>query len=252
MNPLLWSCQSERQWMGRWTGSQNKRYKWPTDSSSSSSMFPAIALGFIFFWVTFFHMWVSQFLVRFLHMWRFSNPTIEVVTFLLRECFIRGGSFVAGIHPTRTWMPGSFESVRWNACVHRLHLGLYSHPKEFLEIRLRTYENSKGKIFLYGQLRGGWTRDSVSRRTASPTHYRLSYSSPPTDWHGWSDWEAPGTFCMCPGHLCVRVGDSSWPSEEIAKNLQLHLSMSLSSLLIFFLVFCTSRMADSFGCRVSR
>ena len=38
---------------------------------------------------------------------------------------------VAGIHPSRTWTSGSFESVRWNACVHRLDLGLYSHPKEF-------------------------------------------------------------------------------------------------------------------------
>ena len=28
-------------------------------------------------------------------------------------------------------MSGSFESVRWNACVHRLDLGLYSHPKGF-------------------------------------------------------------------------------------------------------------------------
>ena len=28
-------------------------------------------------------------------------------------------------------MSGSSESVRWNACVHRLDLGLYSHPKEF-------------------------------------------------------------------------------------------------------------------------
>ena len=27
-------------------------------------------------------------------------------------------------------MSGSFESVRWNARVHRLDLGLYSHPKE--------------------------------------------------------------------------------------------------------------------------
>ena len=25
-------------------------------------------------------------------------------------------------------MSGSFESVRWNACVHRLDLCLYSHP----------------------------------------------------------------------------------------------------------------------------
>ena len=36
-------------------------------------------------------------------------------------------------------MSGSFESMRWNACVHRLDLGLYSHPK------VRTHVNSKGK-----------------------------------------------------------------------------------------------------------
>ena len=28
-------------------------------------------------------------------------------------------------------MSESFESVRWNACVHRLDFGLYSRPKEF-------------------------------------------------------------------------------------------------------------------------
>ena len=43
-----------------------------------------------------------------------------------------GCVFVASIHPSRIWMSGSFESVWWNACVHRLDLGLYSHPKELL------------------------------------------------------------------------------------------------------------------------
>ena len=28
-------------------------------------------------------------------------------------------------------MSGSFQSVPWNACVHRIDLSLYSHPKEF-------------------------------------------------------------------------------------------------------------------------
>ena len=28
-------------------------------------------------------------------------------------------------------MSGSYESIRWNACVHRLDFGLYSHLKEF-------------------------------------------------------------------------------------------------------------------------
>ena len=43
-----------------------------------------------------------------------------------------GCVFVAGIRPSRTGMSGSFESVRWNACMHRLDLGLYSHPTEIL------------------------------------------------------------------------------------------------------------------------
>ena len=43
-------------------------------------------------------------------------------------------------------MSGSFESVQWNACVHRLELGLISHLKEFLGNGVRTHVNSKGKI----------------------------------------------------------------------------------------------------------
>ena len=39
--------------------------------------------------------------------------------------------FFAGIHSSRAWMLGNFESVWWNAYVHRLDLGLYSYPKEF-------------------------------------------------------------------------------------------------------------------------
>ena len=60
---------------------------------------------------------------------------------------VRAGCvFVAGIHPSRTWTSGSFESVRWNACVHRLDLGLHSHPKEFWGNGVWTHVNSKGKI----------------------------------------------------------------------------------------------------------
>ena len=28
-------------------------------------------------------------------------------------------------------MSGSFKSMQWNACVHRLDLSLFSHPKSF-------------------------------------------------------------------------------------------------------------------------
>ena len=42
-------------------------------------------------------------------------------------------------------MSESFESVRWNACVLRLDLGVYSHLKESLGNGVRPHVNSKGK-----------------------------------------------------------------------------------------------------------
>ena len=42
-------------------------------------------------------------------------------------------------------MSGSFESMQWNACVHRLDLGLYFNLKEFWGNGVRTHFNSKGK-----------------------------------------------------------------------------------------------------------
>ena len=42
-------------------------------------------------------------------------------------------------------MSGSFQSVQWNACVHRLDLGLYSHPKELWGNGVRSHVKSKGK-----------------------------------------------------------------------------------------------------------
>ena len=79
-------------------------------------------------------------------------------------------------------MSRSFESARWNACVHKLDLGLYSYPKEFLGNRVRTCLSPRKKKPATGGSGGmggggGRTRDAASRRTASPKHYRLSYSS---------------------------------------------------------------------------
>ena len=60
---------------------------------------------------------------------------------------VRAGCvFVASIHPSRTWTSGSLESVQWNACVHRLDLSLYSHPKEFWGMEFEPMFDSKGKI----------------------------------------------------------------------------------------------------------
>ena len=70
---------------------------------------------------------------------------------ILSSCMVCDGcAFVAGIHQSRTRILGSFEYVRWNACVHRLDLGLYSHPKEFEGMESGPMLNSKGKIFSTG------------------------------------------------------------------------------------------------------
>ena len=75
-------------------------------------------------------------------------------------------------------MSGSFESMRWDACVHRLDLGLYSDPTEFRGNGVRTHVNSKGKMPSTGGSEEGRICDAASQRTVSPRHYRLSYSGP--------------------------------------------------------------------------
>ena len=84
-------------------------------------------------------------------------------------------------------MSGSFKSVRWTACVHRLDLGLYSHPKELGGggVGVRTHVNSKGKLPSTGKKSSeeDQTHDAVSSRTVSPTHYRRAILHPPTPPH---------------------------------------------------------------------
>ena len=77
-------------------------------------------------------------------------------------------------------MSGSFESVRWNACVHRLDLALYSHPREFggmeSEPMLTPRENP---LYLKKiSIEEDETRDAASSRTASPTHYQQAIPAP--------------------------------------------------------------------------
>ena len=96
-----------------------------------------------------------------------------------------GRVFIAGIHLSSTWTSESFESVRWNACEHRLDLGLYSHPAEFMGNGVRNHVNSKGKIPSTRRSEKGRTCDAALRRTANPIHYRLSYSSPVCEQLNW-------------------------------------------------------------------
>ena len=74
-------------------------------------------------------------------------------------------------------MSGSFEAVRWNACAHRPYFCLYSHQEGVLAEQSQT-PREKSPL---PEAQRGLTRDTPSRRTASLTHYRLSYSGPRTE-----------------------------------------------------------------------
>ena len=105
---------------------------------------------FFFFCVPQLYSWGSPFWVKFLCMWLFFfNPNIEVVTFHLCGWCVLGVFLLPAFTRLGHQCQDLFESVRWNACVHRLDLGLCSHPKEFLGNGVRTHVNSKGKNPLY-------------------------------------------------------------------------------------------------------
>ena len=88
--------------------------------------------------------------------------------------------FVAGNHSSRTWTSESFESVRWNVCVHRLDLSLYFHPKEFWGNGVRTHVNSKGKIPSTKKffLRGGLNPQCCIKQDSEPNTLPMSCSGP--------------------------------------------------------------------------
>ena len=73
--------------------------------------------------------------------------------------------------------------MRWNACMRRLDLTLYSHSKEVLVNGVRTHVNCKRKIPPTRSSEEGRTHDASLSRTASPIHYLLSYSGPQESWH---------------------------------------------------------------------
>ena len=76
-----------------------------------------------FFCVPQLYLWGSPFWVRFCVCDCFCNPTTEVPSHIPSSWMMHVGCvFVASIHLSRTWISGSFESVRQKSCVHRLDL----------------------------------------------------------------------------------------------------------------------------------
>ena len=65
-------------------------------------------------------------------------------------------------------MSGFLESVQWNACVHRLDLGLYSHPRDFTgEWSQNPVLTPRGKP-LYWKLRGGLNQRGCIMQDSEP------------------------------------------------------------------------------------
>ena len=83
---------------------------------------------------------------------------MEVVAFCLNGCCMLS-VFAAGIHLSRAWMSGSFGSVQWIACVHRLDLGLYW--KSFGGMQSETMLTPKGKITSTAGSEEVWTCDNA-------------------------------------------------------------------------------------------
>ena len=68
----------------------------------------------------------------------------------------------------------------WNACVHRLDLGLHSHPQELWGVESNLVLTQRKICPQRDRSDKGWTCDTVSYRIASTTHNQLSHSGPLT------------------------------------------------------------------------
>ena len=90
--------------------------------------------------------------------------------------------FVASTHPSRTWTPRSFESVRWSAYMSaQTWTDLYSHPKEIWGNGVRTHLNSKGKIPYTGVIlpRGVSNPQRCMKQDSEPNTLPTRYFGPP-------------------------------------------------------------------------
>ena len=101
----------------------------------------------------------------------FFNPTTVQFTFRLRGwCML--GVFLL---PPFTRIRHECQDLWVHACVHRLDLVLYTHPKEFLRNGVRTHVNSKEKIPSTGDSEKGRIHDAASHRTAIRANKFIKY-----------------------------------------------------------------------------
>ena len=120
------------------------------------------------------YIWGSPSWARIWHVWQFSPLYNHSDGHIPSSWMVRVGCvFVAVIHPSRTWMSGFFESVRQNACVHKLDLGLYSHPIFVREIGSEPMSAAREKSPL-----------QETHRTVKPAtpHHAGQQAQHPSDW----------------------------------------------------------------------
>ena len=124
-------------------------------------------------------LWGSLFWVRFLCMWPFFNPTIEVDTFclcgwcmlsvFLLPAFTRLGHEYQDLLSPCDGMHVCTELTSVYTLIQKSFGGMESEP----------ILTPRGKSPLTGYSEEDRTYVAASCRTAIPTHYQLSYSSPP-------------------------------------------------------------------------
>ena len=136
--------------------------------SSFSSALLAIFLGFTI-------------IGEILHIGPFFLQSNHRGSHILSSWLVHAGcAFVTGIHPCRTLRAGSFESVRWNACVHKLGLFILSYERVFLWNGIRIHVNSMGKNSLYRKLRGRSNPQRCITQDSEPNTLPTELFRPPS------------------------------------------------------------------------
>ena len=152
-----------------------------------------------------------------------------------------GCVFVAGIHPSRTWISGSFESVRWNVCVHRIDSVYALIWKSFGGMKSEPVLTPRARSPLPEKFSPEEDRTcaAASHRTVSTEHSQWAIPAQKA-------WIEPRSFALkaiasttrltwqvnvmldvlfmictwlCFGKMNMLLRDTHWPSEEIVKIL---------------------------------
>ena len=113
--------------------------------------------------------------------------------------------FVAGIHPSRTWTSGTFESALWNACVHRLTSVYTLIRKSFWRMESKSMLTPREKSSLSVGGGGGWG-GSLQRRIEATTLYQAGQRPEHTINELFQPSDCPSEF---PCHI-ARMEDNTW------------------------------------------